>query len=195
MRPLFISGFGTCLYPREGLVVDDKSRHVAVEYLPRQLPFDWVIMDNCRGYASWPALRFLMAHAIPIVHMAWNGNLYGVTSPPEPLNGRVKLGQYRTYSDASAFLRTKLALSGMYIGRLAGLYLIDASAFESEVALYPESRGTDINRLLEYEAKCANVYWREYRKVARRFRLPSSSIAQRQGNKEDLEEGRRLGYG
>lgn len=172
MRPLLISGFGTCLYTRKGLVVDDRSRHVATEYPPHQLPFDWVIVDNYTGYASWSALRFLMAHAIPIVHMAWNGNLYGVTAPPGPISARVKLGQYRTYTDtsrrvayASAFLRAKLDASTRHLDALARLYSVDSLAFEAEVGRYPESRWTDINRLLEFEAKCANVYWREYRKA------------------------------
>jgi CRISP-associated protein Cas1 len=171
MRPLLISGFGTCRYTRKGLVVDDKSRGVAVEYPPHQLPFDWVIVDNYTGYASWSALRFLMAHSIPIVHMAWNGNLYGVTAPPGPISARVKLGQYRTYSDASrrvtyasAFLRAKLALSMGHMEELEVSYGIESKAFQEEVARFPESRWTDINRLLEFEAKCANVYWKGYRK-------------------------------
>jgi CRISPR-associated protein Cas1 len=172
MRPLLISGFGTCLYTRKGLVVDDRSRHVAIEYPPHQLPFDWVIVDNYTGYVSWSALRFLMAHSIPIVHMAWNGNLYGVTSPPGPIQARVKLGQYRTYTDASrrvvyasAFLRAKLALANYHVGSLEACYRVDSKGLQTEIDRYPEARWTDINRLLEFEAKCANVYWREYRKA------------------------------
>lgn len=174
MRPLLISGFGTCLYTRKGLVVDDRSRRVAVEYPPHQLPFDWVIVDNYTGFVSWSALRFLMAHSIPIVHMAWNGNLYGVTSPPGPIQARVKLGQYRTYCDAprrvvyaSSFLRAKLDASARHLAALARMYSVDASAFKAEVARFPESRWTDTNRLLEFEAKCANIYWREYRNAIR----------------------------
>jgi CRISP-associated protein Cas1 len=172
MRPLLISGFGTCLYTRKGLVVDDRSRGVAIEYPPHQLPFDWVIVDNYTGYASWSALRFLMAHSIPIVHMAWNGNLYGVTAPPGPISARVKLGQYRTYSDssrrvayASSFLRAKLTLSGSHLELLASRYSVSAEPFRTESSRYPESRWTDVNRLLEFEAKCANVYWKGYREA------------------------------
>jgi CRISPR-associated protein Cas1 len=170
MRPLLISGFGTCLYTRKGLVVDDKSRHVAIEYPPHQLPFDWVIVDNYTGFVSWSALRFLMAHSIPIVHMAWNGNLHGVTSPPGPIQARVKLGQYRTYTDpvqrvslASAILRAKLRLSQAHLDGLAEQYSVDPQPFSAEVARHPEAKWTDGNRLLEFEAKCTNVYWRGYR--------------------------------
>jgi CRISP-associated protein Cas1 len=170
MRPLLISGFGTCLYTRKGLVVDDKSRHLSIEYPPHQLPFDWVIVDNYTGYVSWSALRFLMAHAVPIVHMAWNGNLYGVTAPPGPIQARVKLGQYRTHIDASrrvahasAFLRAKLGLSQCNLDAMAKGYTMDPEPFRAEVARYPQSKWTDINRLLEFEAKCANVYWKEFR--------------------------------
>lgn len=172
MRPLLISGFGTCLYTRKGLVVDEREAGIATEYPPHQLPFDWVVVDNYTGYVSWSALRFLMAHAIPVVHMAWNGNLYGVTAPPGPVNARVKLGQYRTYTDASrrvafasAILLAKLSLSQTHLDRLGNLYTVDAEPFRAEVARYPQTRWTDINRLLEFEAKCANVYWREYRKA------------------------------
>jgi CRISPR-associated protein Cas1 len=172
MRPLLISGFGTCLYTRKGLVIDDKSRGVAVEYPPHQLPFDWVIVDNYTGYASWSALRFLMAHSIPIVHMAWNGNLYGVTAPPGPISARVKLGQYRTYSDpsrrvayASSFLRAKLTQSGSHLESLANRYSVAAESFRTESSRYPESKWTDVNRLLEFEAKCANAYWKGYREA------------------------------
>lgn len=172
MRPLVISGFGTCLYTRKGLVVDDKSRRVATEYLPHQLPFDWVVVDNYTGFVSWSALRFLMAHSIPIVHMAWNGNLYGVTSPPGPIQARVKLGQYRTYSDesrrivyASSFLRAKLELSLYHVIRVESRYGIVSNGLREEIARHPEVKWTDTNRLLEIEAKCANVYWREYRKA------------------------------
>jgi CRISP-associated protein Cas1 len=169
MRPLLISGFGSCLYTRKGLVVDDKSLGIAIEYPPHQLPFDWVIVDNYTGYASWSALRFLMAHSIPIVHMAWNGNLFGVTAPPGPISARVKLGQYRTYSDtsrrvayASSFLRAKLSLSIRHIADISERYTGCPTDLQAEVARFPESRWTDINRLLEFEAKCANVYWKGY---------------------------------
>ncbi len=174
MRPLLISGFGTCLYTRKGLVVDDKSRHVAIEYPPHQLPFDWVIVDNYTGFVSWSALRFLMAHSIPIVHMAWNGNLYGVTSPPGPIQARVKLGQYRSYTNqatrlhyASGFLDAKLTLSQTHLDSIAEGYTVDPNTFQAERAKHPSSKWTDINRLLEFEAKCANVYWREYREAVR----------------------------
>lgn len=170
MRPLLISGFGTCLYTRKGLVVDDRYKHVSIEYPPHQLPFDWVIVDNYTGFVSWSALRFLMAHSIPIVHMAWNGNLYGVTSPPGPIQARVKLGQYRTYTDASrrvgyasAFLRAKLDLSQTHLDALATRHAVDAGAFRAEVQRHPGAKWTGTDRLLEIEAKCANVYWREYR--------------------------------
>ncbi|HEV2317308.1 MAG TPA: CRISPR-associated endonuclease Cas1 [Thermoplasmata archaeon] len=170
MRPLLISGFGTCLYTRKGLVVDERERGVATEYPPHQLPFDWVIVDNYTGYASWSAIRFLMAHSIPIVHMAWNGNLYGVTSPPGPIQARVKLGQYRTHLDpsrrigfASAFLHAKLDASARHLEEVSRFYSVDSSGFHREVERYPYSRWTDINRLLEFEAKCANEYWRGYR--------------------------------
>jgi CRISP-associated protein Cas1 len=172
MRPLLISGFGTCLYTRKGLVVDDRAGHVAIEYPPHQLPFDWVIVDNYTGYVSWSALRFLMAHSIPIVHMAWNGNLYGVTSPPGPIQARVKLGQYRTYTDASprvrlasAFLRAKLELSQAHLDAVSDGYSVNPGTFRAEVARCPEARWTDINRLLEFEAKCAGVYWKEFRRA------------------------------
>ena len=184
MRPLLISGFGTCLYTRKGLVVDDKSRHVSFEYPPHQLPFDWVIVDNYTGYVSWSALRFLMAHSIPIVHMAWNGNLYGVTSPPGPIQARVKLGQYRTYSDASrrvahasAFLRAKLALSTCHARALEARYGIPSDGMTKAVASFPESRWTDTNRLLEFEAKCANVYWQGYRTAVAALWLDSGFIS------------------
>ncbi|HZY70215.1 MAG TPA: CRISPR-associated endonuclease Cas1 [Thermoplasmata archaeon] len=172
MRPLLISGFGTCLYTRKGLVIDERETGISTEYPPHQLPFDWVIVDNYTGYVSWSALRFLMAHAIPVVHMAWNGNLYGVTSPPGPIYARVKLGQYRTYIDASrrvvlasSFLHAKLALSQNHLTTLEGLYKVDSKGFGAEVSKHPQARWTDINRLLEFEAKCANVYWREYCKA------------------------------
>ncbi len=172
MRPLLISGFGTCLYTRKGLVVDEREAGTATEYPPHQLPFDWVVVDNYTGYVSWSALRFLMAHTIPVVHMAWNGNLYGVTAPPGPISARVKLGQYRTYTDASrrvacasAFLRAKLALSIRHMSDMAHMYGICPTGLKEEVERYPETRWTDINRLLEFEAKCANIYWREYRKA------------------------------
>jgi CRISPR-associated protein Cas1 len=170
MRPLLISCFGTCLYTRKGLVVDERATGIATEYPAHQLPFDWVIVDNYTGYVSWSALRFLMAHAIPIVHMAWNGNLYGVTSPPGPIQARVKLGQYRTHLDASrrvsyasSFLRAKLELSQSHLDSLSKLYDVDPEVFLVEVARFPEARWTDTNRLLEFEAKCANAYWKTYR--------------------------------
>lgn len=113
-----------------------------------------------------------MAHAIPVVHMAWNGNLYGVTSPPGPVAGRVKLGQYRTHLEASrrvayasSFLRAKLRLSMEHLELLRRFYTVDPAPFQAEVARFPETRWIDINRILEFEAKCANVYWRGYREA------------------------------
>ena len=78
----------------------------------------------------------------------------------------------RTYVDpaqrvsyASAFLRAKLSLSSLYIEKLGDLYSVDASGFNAEADRHPDGRMDSINHLLEFEAKCANEYWKEYRRA------------------------------
>lgn len=184
MRPLLISGFGTCLYTRRGLVVDERETGIAKEYRPHELPFDWVVVDNYTGYVSWSDFRFLMAHASSVVHMAWNGNLYRVTAPPGLIRARVKLGPYRTYIDssrrvsyASAFLRAKLTLSQTHLDYLVCLSSVDPEPFRAEAARYPKTRWTDMNRLLEFEAKSVNVYWKTYREAVRAIWSKSGFIS------------------
>ena len=136
------------------------------QYPPHQLPFDWVIVDNYTGFVSWSALRFLMAHSIPIVHMAWNGNLYGSRrARPHP-----GTGQARPVPNLHRTRPTGCLGLGHPPGQADPIpnpprRRVEAILSRRRSAPYggrpvPESRWTDTNRLLEFEAKCANVYWK-----------------------------------
>jgi CRISPR-associated protein Cas1 len=116
MKPLLLSGFGIDINVNgRKLVIYKHQTNEKLEFYPHQIPYDNVIIDGYYGNVSFEALRWLSKHGITLSLLNWNGNLLSVTSPREPISGRLKIKQYETYENnvkryeiASKIIETKI---------------------------------------------------------------------------------------
>lgn len=167
MKPLLLTSKACFLaVRRHKLLFTDYIGRTQQEFTARHLPFDSIIIYRAGGNLSFEAVRFLMQNNIPIAHLSWDGTQIGVTLPPVPISGELRLAQYRTFLNekrreqlALAFVKEKVAKSIDLLRFLKRRYpAIDLAGVES-VASTSSPMGV--------EGKTAEAYWLEFAKVVR----------------------------
>jgi hypothetical protein len=69
-------------------------------WVPRQFPFDTVVVDSFRGFVSWSALRWLAIHGVSVVLHEFDGKPLLNAIPAGPANADARLSQYRAHLDS-----------------------------------------------------------------------------------------------
>jgi CRISP-associated protein Cas1 len=100
LKPLLISGFGTSIsVDKRKLVIYNRLKEEKIEFYPRPIDHESIIVDGHTGSVTFDAIWWLMKHDINLTFLNWNGNLLGVMLPKEPKNGKLKVKQYQAYLD------------------------------------------------------------------------------------------------
>ncbi len=175
MNPLLISGFGCFVsVDKRKLVVYNSLTKERKEFYPHQIEYDSIIIDCHSGAVSLDALKWIAKHGITLTVLNWDGNLLSSLQPKDPISGKLKIAQYRTYLDekkrnriASEIIRAKINKSyemlsalSTYYGSLDMKTLGDAFHNEQKYA-----RLDSVNNIMTYEGRVADIYWRALRKV------------------------------
>ena len=182
MKPLFLSSKASFLSVRRHKLMFADYIHRREEFFTaRHLPFDSVVIYKAGGSVSFEAVRFLMQHRVPIIHLNWDGNQVAVTLPPGPISGELRLAQYQAYLDpkrrnqlAWAVVREKIAKS------------LDLLRYFQR--RYPEINLPEVGSLLSLptpmivEAKVAERYWVEFAKVIHAAQPRLDYLGRRQGS-------------
>lgn len=180
MNPLLVSGFGTSInVNKRKLTIENKPNKQYLEFYPHQIKHDSIIIDGHTGNITFEAIRWMMKHDINLTILNWNGNLLGVTLPPEPKIGKVRINQYRKYLDIKARFNIAQKLVNLKIDSSINL-INELSNYHAEInqtlfnKLVKEQKadfdikplsitnsdiGKLINKLMVYEGRIANIYW------------------------------------
>jgi CRISPR-associated protein Cas1 len=170
MNPLLLSGFGILMHvQKRKLVIENRLKKERLEFYPRQIDHDCIIIDGRSGNVTFEAIRWLMKHSISLTMLNWNGELLSMTLPKEPKSGKLRVSQYSKYLDsktrfqiASELVRQKVALTKGLLLELSRYYEeIDKSEIE-RVFLAEERNAigiSSVNQLLNYEGRIATFYW------------------------------------
>jgi CRISP-associated protein Cas1 len=183
MRPLLLYGFGTSVRVNaRTLEVDWRSEGRKEVYRPQQLPFDSVVIDSLTGSVSFEALRFLAVHDVPVTLLRWNGTVLSTVLPRGPSNGELRVAQVGGYSDSAQrlkigreFIREKVSKTLSLAEHISKTIPFSTEAVRKEAA---SDQGTSLNDLRVYEARVAQVYWKEYAKAVETL-LPKSGFVSR----------------
>lgn len=174
MNPLLLSGFGNCVsVDKRKLIIQNKLTNERLGFYPHQIGHDSIIVDGHTGNVTFEAIRWLMKHDITVAVLNWNGNLLGVTLPQTPKASRLRVMQYRKYTDSNAryeiaakIVSQKIANSYNLLKELSRYYdvldikLIEKTLAEQEVnykTAYAD-KGSN-NLLMLYEGMIATLYW------------------------------------
>jgi CRISPR-associated protein Cas1 len=170
MNPLVLTSKATFVSVRDHqLRIVDYMNRSEVLYRARHLPFDHILIYKAGGNVSFEAVRFLMQNGVPIVHLSWDGSQVGMTLPPGPISGELRVAQYQTFLNkerreqlACAFVEEKVSKSIQLLRFLARRYpAIDLSGVKSISPSLP---------LMLFEGKIAEAYWAEFSKVIQSMR-------------------------
>jgi hypothetical protein len=110
---------------------------------PKHFPFDTVIVENDRGFASWQALRWLAQEGVTVSLLDFDGNSLSTIVPRRSVNVVRRLEQYRLASDPEARFEVAKAIVAAKIGHAIPLWV------------------PSLDELRLYEGREASVYWAE----------------------------------
>ncbi len=184
MRPLLLHGFGTSVRVKgRTLEIDRRSDGRKEFYRPQQLPFDSVVVDSMTGSVSFEALRFLAIHDVPVTLLRWNGTVLSTILPRGPANGDLRIAQIEAYCDterrlriAREFIRNKVTKTVSLAENLSKTLPVNPDPIRKEAA---SDQGTSLNDLRIYEARVAQVYWKEYAKAVETLWPKSGFVSRR----------------
>jgi CRISP-associated protein Cas1 len=179
MKPFVVSSRAVSIRVQNfRFVIDDYFNRVCHAFPPHELPFDFLVITNSTGNLSLSAIKFLMAHKVPVLFIDWGGASYGSLTPAGPTGGTLQIAQLRAYLDpkkrryiAGKLLEEKFAKSIQLLRHLQRYYpSIDPRPLEREVRRPPPSRAQDIHgTLMTKEARVAVAYFGELGKVVQQL--------------------------
>ena len=186
MKPLLITSKASFLSVRHHqLLFTDYINRKQADYPARQLPFDSIIIYRAGGNVSFEAVRLLMKENVPVIYLSWDGSQIGVTMPPAPVSGGLRLKQYQAFLNRSkrevlarAFVREKVSKSIELLRYLRLRYPeVDLSAIRSAPRTTPS---------MVFEAKSAEAYWSEFGKVIRSTQSRFDFINRKSGGSNNV---------
>lgn len=191
MNPLIISGFGVSInVDKRKLIISNKLENNKIEFLPHQINHDSIIIDGHTGNITFEAMRWLAKHDINLTLLNWNCNLLSVTLPQGPKSGRLKIKQYQKYLDnkiryeiAQEITRNKIINSVNLLSELSRFYseinfqeiqkLIERENNnyfkENKPLITNNSIKFQLNNLMSYEGRIADIYWENLIKIVRKL--------------------------
>ena len=175
MKPLVVSSRAVSIRVQNfQFVIDDYFNRSCQTFPPHELPFDLLVISNSTGNLSISAIKFLVAHKIPVLFLDWGGASLGSLTPPGSIGGTLQIAQLRACLDpkkrryiASKFLEEKFAKSLQLLRHLRRYYpAVDPSNLEREIRRPTPARVRDIHgTLMAKEARVAVAYFGELGKV------------------------------
>jgi CRISPR-associated protein Cas1 len=190
MKPLLISGFGSFLsVDRRKLIVYNTFTKEKFEFYPHQIEYDTIIIDGHSGAVSFDAIRWIAKHDIALTLLNWNGNVLSTLQPKEPVSGKLKIAQYKSYLNkerriniASEIIKAKINKSYEILEKLS-VYYKDLKINDVKASFDKETSQTkleSINYIMMYEGRVADLYWKNMAKIFN-YLAPEFNFKSRKG--------------
>jgi CRISP-associated protein Cas1 len=142
MKPLLLTDYASSLKARgRKLVLWNQGSGKREEWLPREFPYDSIIVEHLGGFVTFPALRWLATNGIPLTALDFNGSVLGSWLPDYPTNARDRLAQYAAFIDPAR--RVSVAR-----------FILEAKVGKPVPSIY-----RTIPDLMLWEGRQADAYW------------------------------------
>jgi CRISP-associated protein Cas1 len=142
MRPLLLTDYGLSIKTRDRkLVLWNQDTDKREEWIPRDFPYDSIIIEHLGGFVTFPALRWLSTNGISLTALDFNGSILGSWLPDYPVNARDRLAQYEAFTDE----RRRVSVAR---------FVLEAKLGHAVPPVYQT-----VPDLLTYEARRAEAYW------------------------------------
>lgn len=142
MRPLLLTDYGLCLKTRDRkLVLRNQDSGKTQEWLPRDFPYDSIVIHHLGGFLTFPALRWISTNGVSLTALDFNGSVLGSWLPDYPVIARDRLAQYEAFTDE----RRRVSVAR---------FILETKLGHKVPPIYQT-----INDLLLYEARQADAYW------------------------------------
>lgn len=172
MRPLYIDAEAVALrLQNHALLVEDKKRNrVLAKWMPRDIPYDSIIIQRPRGFVTFAVINWLVLHGVSISILNWKGNILATILPEEPVSNELKISQYKSYLDedkrlliARTIISTKEMRQQELLCSLGKNYPVRAPA----ILPFTRSRENDMDYLRNHEARYAVDYFKQIQRICK----------------------------
>ena len=190
MNAILISGFGVAInVDKRRLVIVNRLENTRTEFMPHQIPFDALLLDNHSGTISLDALRWLVKMDVSVSLLNWNGALLSTFLPEAPASARLRIKQYQKYANeaerykiARTILNEKISKSYDLLMGLSDYYKEIDKASVDKAFNELKSKYNQSSELLTYEGNIAIFYWEQLSKVFNAL-APEFGFSNRNGRK------------
>jgi CRISP-associated protein Cas1 len=149
------------------VIKDRKHNRILQSFKPREFPYDSIVLQKQHGAISFDAINWLIAHAVTVTILDWQGNIRAQILPSEPISNELKLAQYQAYLDRKVHMRiartiveTKLQRQKQFLESLSESYPVD-------VPRIVRISATSEDFMRNSEARYAISYFEQFGKVCK----------------------------
>lgn len=164
MNPLYIDSQACSLsIDKHSLVIKDKKENKEIErFVPRDIPYDSIIIQRSNGFISFASIYWLVNHAVSVTILNWKGDILAQILPEQPISNELKLAQYQAYLDkerhisiARTIVSTKEERQQEFLASLSKKYPIEIP----RIPYLSMPQSTDFIR--NHEARYAVEYFKQ----------------------------------
>jgi len=177
MNPLHLSGCGVQIQAsnikaHKELFITEPRTGARYYFLPRQCPYDSIVIENAKGRIQLDALRWLSAHNIPIFFLDFDGETISSILPPAPVKADIRVAQIQAATNpekklaiARAFVQGKLNRSLEVLTWLSERYDIQEELRGAKGEAIKALQSQTVNEVRTAEGRVAVQYWKALRKI------------------------------
>lgn len=171
MKSLYLDGTQNISLTKEGLVFEDREQGTTRIVEPPEIDFDLLIVQNTKGFVSWPALKTLQMWRVTVCLMDWSGKLLGTFVPyASNADPNLQLRQMEVSRDPKRALKIAKGIVEAKSDRMleAAEEWGEGADVERIHAAHPISAAHSVKEARAVESWVTEAYWGAFRSELKR---------------------------
>jgi CRISPR-associated endonuclease Cas1 len=190
MKSLYLDGTQNISLTKAGLAFEDKERGTSQVIEPPDIDFDLLVVQNTKGYVSWPALKVLQMWRVTVCLFDWTGKLLGTFVPYAKTDPPLLIRQMEVSRNPKAALKIAQGIVAAKMERMGEAVQDWGGSDEYEtIRRQRDPFKTKSNgAVLSAEGAATDAYWNAFRAELQR-RWPEAKFPRRGHNRHQYKIG------
>ncbi|MCI4320684.1 MAG: CRISPR-associated endonuclease Cas1 [Thermoplasmata archaeon] len=190
MKSLYLDGTQNISLTKEGLVFEDRERGTSQVVAPPDIDFDLLVVQNTKGYVSWPALKVLQMWRVTVCQFDWTGKLLGTFVPYAKADPPLMIRQMEVSRDPKAALKIAQGIVAAKMERMGEAVEEWGGSEEYETIRHRRDpfKTKSNGAVLSAEGAATEAYWGVFRQELTR-RWPEAKFPMRGHHRHQYKIG------
>lgn len=171
MKSLYLDGTQNVSLTKEGLIFEDREKGTSQIVEPPEIDFDLLVVQNTKGFVSWPALKVLQMWRVTVALLDWNGKLLGTFVPyASSMDPGLQIQQMEASRDSKRALKIAKEIVSVKCDRMveAAEKWGEAADVERIRTSHPIDRVRSVKEARAVESWVTEPYWAAFRSELKR---------------------------